>query len=234
MIISAILRRLGHRVTCVENGRLALELASAHPFDAILMDMQMPTMDGLAATRAIRNLPAPHGAVPIIALTADASSERRRFYDGAGLTDFLTKPIDRHALATRLDAISMGLVQPVAPPLEAQHPASADPTDELLDVARYHELRDVLGGVRVRALLDKLVTELGRCPARIRQCIERGDLDAARAEAHSLRGAASNLGATALGNVAAAIESAVLAGLPEIDALDDQARRTVKAIAALR
>ena len=223
MIIAAILRRLGHHVTCVENGRLALELASAHPFDAILMDMQMPEMDGLAATRAIRNLPAPHGNVPIIALTADASSERRRFYDGAGLTDFLTKPIDRHALAARLDAIA----------------AAATPADsrgEPLDVARYHELRESLGKAQVRDLLDLLVAELGRCPARIRQCLARGDFDAARAEAHSLKGAASNLGATALGNVAAAIEAAATnaAFAPELDALDAQARRTVKAIAALR
>ena len=234
MIISAILRRLGHRVTCVDNGRLALNCASAHPFDAILMDMQMPEMDGLAATRAIRNLPPPCNAVPIIALTADASSERRRFYDGAGLTHFLTKPIDRLALAARLDEIAMGRAQPLALPPEPPTLSSADPVGQLLDVARYHELRDVLGGVRVHALLDLLVAEIDLCPARIRQCIERGDLDAARAEAHSLRGAASNLGATALGNVAAALECACSAGRPELDALDDQARRTVKAIAALR
>ena len=86
----------------------------------------------------------------------------------------------------------------------------------------------------MRNLLDLLAQELGRCPARIRACVERGDLDAARAEAHSLKGAASNLGATALGRVAAAIESAAITGQPELEALDTQARRTVKAIAALR
>ena len=254
MIIGAILRRFGHRVTCVENGRLALEQASLRAFDVVLMDMQMPEMDGLAATRAIRNLPAPHGKVPIIALTADASSERRRFYDGAGLTDFLTKPIDRHALAERLDAIGRTMALAEAGPLAdpdsvvdeigvrtAAKGATAgksavDPSDlgEPFDVARHEELRESLGGAQVRNLLDLLAQELGRCPARIRACIERGDLDAARAEAHSLKGAASNLGATALGRVAAAIELGAVTGQPELEALDTQARRAVKAIAALR
>ncbi len=254
MIIGAILRRFGHRVTCVENGRLALEQASLRAFDVVLMDMQMPEMDGLAATRAIRNLPAPHGKVPIIALTADASSERRRFYDGAGLTDFLTKPIDRHALAERLDAIGRTMALAEAGPLAdpdsvvdkiavrtAAKGATAgksavDPSDlgEPFDAARHEELRESLGGAQVRNLLDLLAQELGRCPARIRACIERGDLDAARAEAHSLKGAASNLGATALGRVAAAIELGAVTGQPELEALDTQARRAVKAIAALR
>jgi CheY-like chemotaxis protein/HPt (histidine-containing phosphotransfer) domain-containing protein len=235
MIISAMLRRLGHRVVCVENGRLALDLATARAFDAILMDMQMPEMDGLATTRAIRNLPAPHGAVPIIALTADASSERRRFYDGAGLTDFLTKPIDRRLLAERLDAIAS------ASALTACAPNPADLSGEPLDVARYHELRASLSRAQVRDLFDLLLAELDRSPAHIRQCLARGDFAAARAEAHSLKGAASNIGATALGRVAAAIETAATDAAfapelvaPELVALDVQARRTVKAIAALR
>jgi PAS domain S-box-containing protein len=230
MIIGAILGRLGHRVTCVENGRLALELATARAFDAILMDMQMPEMDGLATTRAIRNLPAPHGTVPIIALTADASSERRRFYDGAGLTDFLTKPIDRRLLAERLDAIAAVR----APTSRAPDPA--DLSVEPLDVTRYHELRASLSGAQIHDLLGLLLTELDRSPARIRLCLARGDFAAARAEAHSLKGAASNMGAIALGRVAAAIESAATdaAFAPELVALDVQARRTVKAIAALR
>ena len=218
------------------------------------MDMQMPEMDGLAATRAIRNLPAPHGKVPIIALTADASSERRRFYDGAGLTDFLTKPIDRHALAERLDAIGRTMALAEAGPLAdpdsvvdesgvrtaakgaTARKSAVDPSDlgEPFDVARHEELRESLGGAQVRNLLDLLAQELGRCPARIRACVERGDLDAARAEAHSLKGAASNLGATALGRVAAAIELGAVTGQPELEALDTQARRAVKAIAALR
>jgi CheY-like chemotaxis protein len=72
-------------------------------FDLVLMDMQMPEMDGATATRHIRELAPPIGAVPIVALTADATTRRREEYFDAGLTDFLTKPIDAEALRAVLD-----------------------------------------------------------------------------------------------------------------------------------
>ncbi len=236
MLISAILRRLGHRATCVENGRLAVEIAAARRFDCILMDMQMPVMDGLAATRAIRGSGSASADVPIIALTADASAERRRFYDGAGLTDILTKPIDHAALAQRLTAIGAAIVQPTnVTGAAAGSTAYKGTSGTFFDRARYEELCDVLGAVRVRGLLELLVTELDRSPARIRQLIDCGDIDGARAEAHSLSGAASNLGAIALGRVAKAIEASRGSGIGmELEALDDHARRTVTAITALR
>ncbi len=236
MLISAILRRLGHRATCVENGRLAVEIAAARRFDCILMDMQMPVMDGLAATRAIRGSGSASADVPIIALTADASAERRRFYDGAGLTDILTKPIDHAALAQRLTAIGAAIVQPInVTGAAAGSTAYKGTSGTFFDRARYEELCDVLGAVRVRDLLDLLVVELDRSPARIRQLIDCGDIDGARAEAHSLSGAASNLGVIALGRVAKAIEASRGSGIGmELEALDDHARRTVTAITALR
>ncbi|MEO6247952.1 MAG: PAS domain S-box protein [Sphingomicrobium sp.] len=232
MIISAMLRRFGHGVTCVENGRQAVDLAALRRFDCILMDMQMPEMDGIAATRAIRASTGPCAAVPIIALTADASSERRRFYDGAGLTDFLTKPIDRTLLGQRLALLSAGEAH-IGDVLAADPlPAAAAP----FDFDRFNELRDILGATRIKDLLDLLVIELDRCPARIRELVPCGDLDGARAEAHGLKGAASNIGAVALGRIAAAIEGA--SNDPQfgeqLEALEDQARLTVKAIAALR
>jgi signal transduction histidine kinase/DNA-binding response OmpR family regulator len=234
MIISAILRRFGHSVTCVENGRQAVDLAGLRHFDCILMDMQMPEMDGIAATRAIRSSGGPCATTPIIALTADASSERRRFYDGAGLTDFLTKPIDRKALAERLAALTRPapIAEQVAPAADPPFSATLDE----IDLDRFNELRDVLGSSRVRDLLDLLTLELNRCPARIRELVRHGDLDGARAEAHGLKGAASNVGAIALGRVAAAIEAAMNETHlgSQLEELDDQARRTVKAIAALR
>lgn len=102
LLIGAILRKLGHRPTIVENGQLAVEAVRAGSFDCVLMDMQMPVMDGLAATRTIRSSVIRTSWIPIVALTADASEERRRFYEGAGLTAFLTKPIDQPALAAML------------------------------------------------------------------------------------------------------------------------------------
>lgn len=94
MLISAMLHRRGHIVTTVENGRQAVEAVAAERFDVILMDMQMPVMDGLEATRAIRALPDGKARVPVIALTADAVVEHQQHYLDCGLSGFLTKPVD--------------------------------------------------------------------------------------------------------------------------------------------
>lgn len=114
-LVEALVRKEGHRIRSVENGRLAVEAAASEPFDVILMDMQMPEMDGLAATRTIREGGGRSAGAPIIALTADASAERRRFYDHAGLTEFLTKPINSDLLSERLRQIANEEVGAIAP-----------------------------------------------------------------------------------------------------------------------
>ncbi|CAK0765305.1 two-component system, sensor histidine kinase [Gammaproteobacteria bacterium] len=95
MIVKIGLEQRHHRVTMVENGAQAYEAAAKQQFDLILMDMQMPVMDGAEATRLIRTLPLPFSKVPIVALTADTLTEHRVAYMEAGLTDFVAKPI-RH------------------------------------------------------------------------------------------------------------------------------------------
>ncbi|MCS6624851.1 ATP-binding protein [Roseibacterium beibuensis] len=100
-ILTLLLEPHGCRLTLVENGAEALEAASKEPFDAILMDMQMPVMDGLEATRRIRES-AVNGDTPVIALTANALDAHRAAWDAAGVHAFLTKPIDPIALAGTL------------------------------------------------------------------------------------------------------------------------------------
>ena len=100
-ILTLLLEPHGCRLTLVENGAEALEAASREPFDAILMDMQMPVMDGLEATRRIRQ-GAVNGATPVIALTANALDVHRAAWDAAGVHAFLTKPIDPVMLAGTL------------------------------------------------------------------------------------------------------------------------------------
>ena len=94
MIVKVGLENRKHAVTMVENGAQAWEAAASRRFDVILMDMQMPVMDGTEATKRIRALPLPFSEVPIVALTADALTEHRAAYMEAGLTDFLTKPVE--------------------------------------------------------------------------------------------------------------------------------------------
>ncbi|CAK0766202.1 two-component system, sensor histidine kinase [Azospirillaceae bacterium] len=101
MIVKLGLEQRLHRVMMVENGVQAYNAAAGQRFDLILMDMQMPEMDGVEATRRIRTLPLPFSDVPIVALTADAITEHRAAYIESGLDDFLTKPVEWN----KLDAV---------------------------------------------------------------------------------------------------------------------------------
>ena len=182
MLIAAFVRRMGHALTVVENGRRAVAAAAADHYDVILMDMQMPEMDGLAATRAIRASAGPCADTTIIALTADASPERRRFYDGAGLSDFLTKPIDRAALAARLAAVGPSRKSRVT----GRRVSATCPA--LVERQRIRELRSALGNDRLEALLGLLIAECLNRPALLRSALCRGDVAAVRAEGAQAQG----------------------------------------------
>ncbi|MBI2253893.1 MAG: PAS domain S-box protein [Proteobacteria bacterium] len=93
-LMRAILEALGHQVTIANNGIEAVELANTREFDAILMDVQMPVMDGPMATREIRHLPSKAAHLPIVALTANAMPGDRESYIAAGMDDYVSKPVD--------------------------------------------------------------------------------------------------------------------------------------------
>ncbi len=104
-VVQAMLAHAGHAVRMVANGVEAVEAVRLEAFDAVLMDMQMPLLDGLGATRQIRALPPPRGRVPIIALTADAMTGAKEYYVEAGMDDYLAKPIPSGALIEKLEAL---------------------------------------------------------------------------------------------------------------------------------
>jgi two-component system, sensor histidine kinase len=101
-IAMAFLMAEGHEVTLAQNGKEAVEIAASCAFDVILMDVNMPEMDGLDATAAIRAATGPNQSVPIIGLTADAFDDQRRKGLESGMSDYLTKPIDPRALFSAL------------------------------------------------------------------------------------------------------------------------------------
>jgi CheY-like chemotaxis protein len=94
-------------VTTAENGQQAVDLLRERIFDLVLMDCQMPVMDGFAATEAIRRMPAPKGTVPIVALTANALAEDRQRCLDCGMDEYLPKPLDPDELMRLVRTFTM-------------------------------------------------------------------------------------------------------------------------------
>lgn len=111
-VISALIAPHGHQLTLVDNGLKAVQALQAEAFDVVLMDVSMPVMDGPTATQEIRKLAGPMRDVPIIALTANAMAGDREIYLDAGMTDYVSKPIDVNALLAAI-ARQTGGVSPV-------------------------------------------------------------------------------------------------------------------------
>jgi signal transduction histidine kinase/HPt (histidine-containing phosphotransfer) domain-containing protein len=192
VLVSTILRRAGADVAIVDNGVRAVEaalaaLAEGHPFGLILMDMQMPELDGYGATATLRGR-GYHG--PIVALTAHAMSWDRDRCIAAGCTDYLTKPIQRALL---LSTVSHYLDQPTAPPPEpTDGPLTSDMADDE-DMAELVEQFVATVPERIGALRAASVTGDRVCLARL---------------AHQLKGAAGGYGFPRISESAAALEAA--------------------------
>ncbi|NJC04782.1 PAS domain S-box-containing protein [Sphingomonas kaistensis] len=238
LLVTALCRRLGHRVTCAANGQQAAALAAAKAFDLILMDIQMPRCDGLTATRLIRAGGGASAAVPIIALTADAAcSSQRADYDAAGFDGLLTKPIDSAAFTRTLGELAGAARLPAASPVA---PEKSD--GSALDRPVIEELRAMLGGARLDQLLRLLSDELDQRPRAIRAALADRAFDAAAAEAHSLKGAAANLGACRVAAAARELERCIAAAAagegrllaPALRHLSVEVGRAQQALAELR
>jgi len=130
LVVCTLLQHQGHDMVLVENGRRAVEAAAAGGYDLVLMDVMMPEMDGITATRLIRALDPPAGSVPIIALTANAMSGDRHPYLAAGMNAYVSKPIDKQELFASIDSLLGTNTE-----LEASPPASdaAAPASGSLD-----------------------------------------------------------------------------------------------------
>ena len=240
MLVSKVLAQSGHRVDEAVDGSEALRAAVRVDYDVILMDMQMPVMDGMAATRAIRTLPGESAAVPIIALTADAMPEHRQMYLDAGVNALLTKPVDWRLLHRTLVRVVRG-ESPVAGPASAPapHPLPVETTLDglpLFDRERVEQGLGVLPPHRVAGMLGMLPAEVRRRLDEYREALQADDLATARRAAHTLKGLAANFGAARLEAIARAAEAAcgsVEAARAATPLIEDAVERTAVAAGEL-
>ncbi|MEY4983141.1 MAG: hypothetical protein RIR62_1407 [Pseudomonadota bacterium] len=202
LLLTEMLHLRGHRVTVTVDGLEAVERAAREHFDVILMDISMPRMDGLEATRRIRQ-GGQSAAVPIIGVTANASPDRMPDFLGAGMDDVIVKPITRGALAKVLATHGDGGQRRPVP-----DPAA---TGGMLDDAVFAETVEEMGRDFVERVAAKCLAEVEASVTAAEAALSGDPAGAARI-AHKSAGAAATIGLARLHRGLAAIETAALAG----------------------
>jgi PAS domain S-box-containing protein len=211
-LVRVLLEDAGLQVSEAENGQVALDRVAAERFDLVLMDMQMPVMDGQTATRRLREQGC---ALPVVALTANAMKGFEAELDAAGFSGFLTKPIDVDALlrdlAERLGgrAIAAGEVAaPLRPPAQDAAPASGDKScDDEPGIVSRMAMHPKLGRIVAR-FVEQLPAKL----LQMKAAVERGDMADLAGLAHWLKGAGGSMGFDELYEPAKSLEDAAKAG----------------------
>lgn len=225
MLVTAILAQAGHRADTAGNGLEAVMAAQAGGYDLILMDLSMPEMDGLTATRLLRDLPGPAGRVPVVAMTADTGEADRVRCRHAGMNDHVAKPVDRVQLLETVEkwlratawrasgSQDMALEDRAAGfgPCASAAPAAAG---EVLDCEVLAQLAQDLDAELLADVLRQFVEETRERVARIAAETDRAVLTR---EAHTLKSTAGTFGARALCSAARALEMACRASLAERD-----------------
>jgi CheY-like chemotaxis protein len=241
-LVAHMLECMGHAATLAEHGAQALELAANNDYDAILMDMQMPVMDGATATRLIRMLPDGRASVPVIALTADSYSDHSELVETRQLNAFLTKPVSLERLARTLNEVVGSEVAggpAPAPAAEAPPPPEATEGDGLpvLDSAYLDDMRQWVGDETVLALLATAPDSLRGEFAALRAAWAAGDLHQVHETGHRMKGAAGSVGARRLAALAHAMQNlspAEFTGTLRLDGLAAALDTAMAALAAWR
>jgi signal transduction histidine kinase/DNA-binding response OmpR family regulator len=216
----ALLQKAGHAVEVVENGRQAVDAVRRNTYDVVLMDAQMPQLDGVGATREIRALAEPKCATPIIAMTADAMAGAQRTYLEAGMDDYVSKPVQAEVLFAKLTRIARAVEEKLprgerhADVRVATHEESlADKVRKaadakLLDLDRLAALRDALRPGAVRDLLLLYMLDADNHLAGVRQQRAGDDLAGIARNAHVIISTAGNVGAARVCVLAQALNAA--------------------------
>jgi signal transduction histidine kinase/DNA-binding response OmpR family regulator len=210
-----MLEGLGYRADIAANGLEVLDALDRQPYDVILMDVQMPEMDGLEATRLIRQRWQGNAAPRIIAMTANVTKDDRQACLDAGMNDYLPKPIRVEELMAALNRSQQlngkeslityeGRAEP-APESEV-HPT--DSTDSMLDAAALQALLRLVGGDQssLRALIGSFLDETPPLLTNLREAIRVGDKEHFRRAAHTLKSSSLDFGAVRLSELCQQLE----------------------------
>ncbi len=215
LYMAALLSRLGHLSLEVETGQAAVQAVEGaslgvgeRPFDLVLMDVHMPQLDGIAATRAIRALPGAAGQVCVVALTADGFADTRARCLAAGVSEVVTKPLSLGALRLILarhfgEAEAQDAPTGVLPLL--QPAAGSSEPHGLIDRATVQSVRELMVADELRALYAGFFVQADDGARRMRDAMRDADIEGIRRSAHTLKGAALNLGLAALADAAARV-----------------------------
>ena len=217
------LRPQGHTIEVAKNGVEAVAAATERDFDLVLMDMHMPEMGGLEATRHIRALPAPRGQIPIVALTASAAPDSIQRGFEAGMNSYVPKPINPDTLIEALVGL-FGASDVAAPPTASDDPAGGGESDDVsarlaesaaaLDTATIATLEDQLGTDTVAELVGDFIATSKELFDQLVAARTAGKLEEWGDAAHSLKSSAGTLGLSRVYRTALAIEEACRGGKP--------------------
>jgi signal transduction histidine kinase/CheY-like chemotaxis protein len=214
MVIATMLRREGHLVDIAAGGSAAIRAMERQPYDLVLMDIFMPGMSGLEATRQIRAMSGPAGVVPICALTGNASPADWTRCESVGMNDMLAKPVEPDALIGVLGRLVWRHL-PAWPPHPWQATPGDGPTASLLAPARLADLRANVAPAALSRFAEEAIAELTERLEPLQAALASGDAAAITAEAHAMAGLAGGYAMAALEIRLRAIVAAVREGRTE-------------------
>jgi PAS domain S-box-containing protein len=209
-------QRLGIVAEAVENGQEVLDALAERSYDAVLMDCQMPVMDGYTATREIRlreERDGGTGHMPIVAVTANAMREDFERCRECGMDDFVAKPVTLAALSNAIERAVSASRSAAAGAPGGEEPASDDGTSGGVDREALASLQEDLGGADALLRIVRLFLEqLDPQASQIEGAAKGGEHETLARVAHRMRSSAATLGATSLANTLSALEAAALDG----------------------
>jgi signal transduction histidine kinase/CheY-like chemotaxis protein/HPt (histidine-containing phosphotransfer) domain-containing protein len=209
LLAVTLLEGAGYEVVVAADGAEAIETTRQIKVDIVLMDVQMPNVDGVQATQAIRRLGEAHRKLPIIAMTANAMAGDREFYLGAGMNDYIAKPL---VPSKFLEVVARWIAtHPIIAP--AAVPAAIEDGDRpIIDHSLQDELKRKVPEETFQELLNYYLDGALASMSKIEAMAEAADLKGLAAEAHSLKGMSGNFGAARLEALAGRLEKACKAG----------------------